>query len=81
MDMSTETGSYQTSDIALASYLYCSGVHLLEIDRQNPRRCIFIFSSPEPDLLIEWQKGQSMVSALAFHNAYQVLKLRVLGGR
>lgn len=72
--------TYETSDIALASYLHCSGVHLSEIDRTNPRRCIFIFDSPQDELLSKWQAGRANVNALAFHNAYQELKARLFRG-
>lgn len=78
MAMKTET--YETSDIALASYLYCSGVQLVGIDRQNPHRCLFIFDSPKPELISKWQEGKATVNALAFHNAYQALKARLFRG-
>ncbi len=71
------TKIFDTSDIALASYLYCSGAHLSRIDRQNPRRCIFIFDSPKPELISKWQEGKANVNALAYHNAYQELKARL----
>ena len=75
--MAMETETYETSDIALASYLYCSGAHLSRIDHQNPRRCIFIFNSPKPELISKWQEGKATVNALAFYNAYQALKARL----
>lgn len=71
------TKIFETSDIALASYLYCSGAHLSGINRQNPRRCIFIFHSPKPELISTWQEGKTTVNALAFYNAYQALKARL----
>ena len=49
--MVMKTNMYETSDIALASYLFCSGTHLSEINRQNPRRCIFVFDFPNNFLL------------------------------
>lgn len=75
-----QTQTYQTADIALASYLYCSGAQLSEIDRQNPRRCIFTFDSPKPELISKWQEGKANVNALAYHNAYQELKAKVFRG-
>lgn len=78
--MAMATATYETSDIALASYLYCLGVHLLEINRQNPRRCIFVFDSPNPELITKWQAGKATVNALAFHNAYQALKAKLFRG-
>ncbi len=75
--MAMETQTYETSDIALASYLHCSGVHLSGINRTNPRRCIFVFDSPRTELISKWQEGKANVNALAFHNAYQELKARL----
>jgi len=79
MEMQKEQNNptYSTSDIALASYLFCSGTHLSGINRQNPRRCIFIFDSPKPELISKWQEGNATANALAFYNAYQSLKTRV----
>jgi alpha-D-ribose 1-methylphosphonate 5-phosphate C-P lyase len=78
--MAMETDIYKTSDIALASYLYCSGASLAEIDRQNPQRCIFVFQSPKPEILSKWQEGKANVNAMAFYNAYQYLKYKVYKG-
>ena len=75
-----EKQTYETSDIALATFLYCSGTLLSGIDRQNPRRCTFVFDSPKPELLSKWQEGKANVNALAFHNAYQELKARLFRG-
>ncbi len=78
--MTMETQTYETSDIALAAFLYCSSANLSGIDRQNPRRCIFIFDSPQPNLLSKWLQGKANVNALAYHNAYQELKAKVFRG-
>lgn len=75
-----ETKVFETSDIALASYLYCSGTRLSKIDRQNPRRCIFVFDSPKEGLISKWQEGKATVNALAFYNAYQALKAKLFRG-
>lgn len=78
--MSLQNKLYETHDIALASYLYCSGVEFVSIDRQNPRRCIFIFKSPDPKLLSKWKAGEADVNALAYHNSYQFLKTQIFEG-
>ena len=78
--METRMDKYETTDIAQASLLFASGTNLLSIDRQNPRRCIFIFVSPKPELISKWQEGKANVNALAFHNAYQELKARLFRG-
>ena len=72
-----ETQMYETSDIALASYLFCSGVTLAGINRRNPQRCIFLFQNPKAGIISEWQEGKANVNALAFYNAYQTLKTRL----
>jgi len=80
MNKAMRNDEYETSDIALAAFLYCSGAHLSQIYRQNPRRCIFAFDSPKPELISKWQEGKANVNALAFHNAYQELKARLFRG-
>ena len=80
MEMEMKEDLYETPDIALASYLYCSGTNLAEIDRQNPRRCLFIFHSPKPELISKWQEGKANVNALAYYNAYQGLKAKLFRG-
>jgi len=71
---------FETSDLALATFLYCSGTPLAEIDRRNPQRCQFVFYSPKPELISRWQEGKATVNALAFHNAYQALKAKLHRG-
>ena len=78
MEMGTKI--FETSDIALAAFLYCLGVHLSGIDRTNPRRCVFIFNSPKPELISRWQEGKASVNALAYHNSYQSLKAKMFRG-
>ena len=73
--MKNET--YETSDISLAALLFSSGTNLLDIDRSNPRRAIFVFDSPKPELLQKWHEGKATVNALALLNAYQALKARL----
>ena len=81
MAMETQTPqTYETSDIALAAYLFSSGTNLFDINRTNPRRVVFIFDSPKPEILSKWQEGKATVNALAFHNAYQELKARLFRG-
>jgi hypothetical protein len=76
-EMNMKTELFETSDLAFASYLYCSGTPLADIDRQNPRRCVFVFNSPNPALVTKWQEGKAIANVLTFYNSYQTLK-RVL---
>ncbi|MGD0354745.1 MAG: DUF5659 domain-containing protein [Dehalococcoidia bacterium] len=80
MEIKWEMNIYETSDIALASYLYCSGAAITKVDNQNPRRCIFVFSLTKPEVLSLWQEGRAMVNALAYYNAYQALKAKIFRG-
>jgi len=75
-----ETKMYETSDIALSSYLYCCGTLLLSINHDNPHRCIFVFESPNPELISKWQEGKANVNGLAFYNALQTLKRKIFRG-
>jgi hypothetical protein len=68
---------YETSDIALAAYLFASSTPMTEVNRTNPRRVLFTFQPPRQELLDKWQSGNAMINALAFHNAYQELKQRL----
>lgn len=70
-----------TSDLGLATFLYCIGAELRAIDRQNPRRSGFIFavSPDQAKSLSQWQSGTARVNALAFWNSFQVVKRRLFG--
>lgn len=78
--MEMGNGQFETSDIALASYLYASGTQLLSINRRDIRRCIFVFKSPNPQLVSDWQEGKANTNALAFYNAFQSLKTKIFQG-
>lgn len=80
MEMENENGQFETSDIALASYLYACGTQLLSINRRDIRRCVFVFKSPDPQLVSEWQEGKANTNALAYYNALQFLKTKIFQG-
>ena len=80
MESTVKDNLYETSDIALAAFLYCSGVKLIGIDRQDPRRCNFCFDVPDAELIKLWQEGKATVNPLGYHHAYQELKFRVFRG-
>ncbi len=81
MAMETKTSqAYRTSDLALATYLYCSGTKLLNIERNNGWRATFVFESPKPELISKFQEGTATCLALAYYNAYQSLKQKLFGG-
>jgi len=75
--MKNKNGQFETSDIALASWLYTCGTQLLFVNRNNPRRCVFVFQHPELELISEWQEGRANGNTGAYYNALQVLKRMV----
>ncbi len=77
--MKETNGHFQTSDFALASYLYSKGV-LLEDILTNPddfRRKIFVFVDCPPDLLALFQSGKADINVLAYNNAQNTLRAMV----
>ena len=78
--MAMGTKIFETSDIALGSYLLASGYQVISLKRENPRRVTFIFESPPPELISAWQQGTASVNALAYHNSYQSLKAKMFRG-
>ena len=77
--MLMEKESFQTSDIALASFLYALGAELSGLDRSNPRRVVLLFELAQKQLeaVRRWQEGKATTNALAFYNSYQTLKRRL----
>lgn len=78
--MKNGNGQFKTSDLALAGYLYACGTQLISIDRKNIKRCLFVFKSPDPKLVSEWQEGKANTNALAYYNALQSLKTKIFQG-
>jgi len=74
-----DNGRFQTSDMALAAFLYYHGANLVMVDRRNPRDCAFIFeTSPEQrNLISQWRDGSAQVNVLGFMNSYRLMKARV----
>ena len=65
----------ETTDIGLAAYIYSLG-NDVEIDRSDPRHCVFSFGAcPE---VREWQSGQAMVNVVIFLSAYRALLRKVM---
>jgi len=65
--------NFKTSDLALASYLYCLGGSLVDIDRRNPGRCVFIFelTPQQQEAVAKWQDGTATVNASFFWNSFR----------
>ncbi len=75
--MSNSNSHFETSDLTLATFLYASGVILVDIDRTEPRRAIFIFEQPTKELISSYQSGTATINVLAFDNAQNELRARL----
>lgn len=61
-------GKYETSDIYVAAYLLLMDLKLLNIDRRNRRRCIFVFEDREgrAELVHSFMVGRATGNLPAF---------------
>jgi len=70
--------TYETSDQNIASLLFMHGCEAREINRENPRRVVFTFSSEDKDpseLAGEFESGKPVSIVLAqFCNAQRHIK-------
>ena len=70
------TGTFSTDSFVLASYLLCESFKLISINRENPRRMIFIFEdSKDRATLIElFFSYRARVEPNRFYSAQRNLK-------
>lgn len=71
--------AFHTKDLDLASYLYASGVTLLNLDRHDPQNVEFVFAPPDPQLLIAFQTSMAVVNVRAINAARKYLLNRLHG--
>ena len=71
--MAMNDGHYETSDTALAAYLYSLGIKLLRIDYSLSRRAVFIFLEPNDNVIEDYTTGQATGNIQAFYRAYRTL--------
>ena len=74
-----ENEFFESSDLALASALYCLGAKLDTVDRTNPRRAVFVFQREKGlDALVQafWARTL-MVDAMGYFTAQRQLKQRL----
>jgi len=74
MKMESANEKFETSDLALASYLHCCGTELLFVNHSNPRRVIFVFELLKPELVFAWREGKANTNVVAYSNSYRDLK-------
>ena len=45
---------FRTTNFYLASFLFAKGLELINIDKTDPKRCVFVFvDTPEREMLVE----------------------------
>ena len=74
-----ENDYYKTTDIALATTLYCYGLKLDAIDKTNPSRATFIFErdSGLDDLVQAFWAHTLKVDPLLYFNELKQIKTRL----
>jgi len=72
---------YETSDLGLAAALLTFGIVLFRVDKENPRRAVFVFvaSIETPSVVEEYRSGVLMVNALRYFENTKRLKSRIYG--
>lgn len=82
MPDTTSGGTYETSDLGLASLLFASGIayHGLKVTQGTWQKNM-VFDRPPVELLAGWQSGMVEVNALAFWRASRTLKHDLMSAR
>jgi len=72
---------YKTSDFGLAASLCASDVGLVGINKDNPRRAIFIFNDSDltSDVIDSYRSGTLMVNAIRYFETTKRLKSQLYG--
>jgi hypothetical protein len=71
---------YRTTNLYLAAYLYAHNLPLVNIDKANPKECVFVFKdSPErEDLASMFTFGkEAPVDARLYSDAIRELKIKL----
>lgn len=81
--MNNRDGTFETSDLGLATYLYSLGAELISIDRRDPRQAVFAFSltPDQKEGIPKWQSGNATGNLLSFWSAYQQVKIALYKSR
>ncbi len=71
---------YRTSNFYLAAYLYAHNLSVVNVDKTNPNKCVFVFEdSPEREDL-EWNflyGKEALVDAKLYAQAIRDLKTKI----
>ncbi len=84
MNMRSQTSEgalFTSSDLGCSAALVSAGFDLLDLDKSNPRRAVFVFNLTEALLQAEKEfwSGRLMVSAKAYFDCIKMLKSRIYG--
>ncbi|HTE57186.1 MAG TPA: DUF5659 domain-containing protein [Verrucomicrobiae bacterium] len=79
--MNTAENYYETSDLGLAAALLACNVLLVRVNKENPRRAVFVFveSTEVNSLVQEYWNGSLAVGALGYFENTKRLKSRIYG--
>lgn len=67
---------YKTSNFYLSAYLSCKGLELIDVDKSNPRKAVFVFidSSERESLVRLFDFGEAPVNARKYSLTLKELK-------
>jgi hypothetical protein len=74
-----ENDYFETSDLALCATLCCYGYCIEAIDKQNPRKAIFLIKRDKQldDLIQKYWTHQLKVEPMSFFNFLKEIKARI----
>ena len=77
----TEHNLYKTADLGLATTLSLS-FPIIAIDRNNPRKVLFVFNQPEEliSFVDRYWRGEVVVEPQLFTNQLKNIKTRIYSG-
>lgn len=78
--MDIRTNQFRTSNFHLSAYLICKGISLLDLDRTDPQRVVFIFEDTDKRIenVQQYQFGKkALVDVRQYVQAMRELKERL----
>lgn len=77
--MSINTAEYSTTDLGLAAALLSLDYKLIRLDKDNPRRVVFVFCNDNGMSVVieDYWRSELKVSALAYFDSQKRLKARL----
>ena len=75
-DNSDQTGVFSTYDLGVSTALLCAGYELLNVDKENPRKALFVFRRRKgiEDVANQYFSDRLDVKARSFFDHLKALK-------